>query len=120
MEVLPLKKVHEANVAAEAYRMLTELGYSVLLQYECMTYDGKQCYLDMVLIIDNHVELIVEFKNLINYPHQSGQLSKIVSDPQLIKYLSLGPPVYLCNGFESILELVEFILLNYPINGPQN
>jgi hypothetical protein len=104
-------RLHEANVAAEAYSILKQFGYNVLLQYECITDEGVQCYLDLVLIIDGKIVLIVEFKNRKFYPYESGIIFES-TDKQLNKYLKLGPPLYLCNGFNCLPDLVDYITDN--------
>jgi ubiquinone/menaquinone biosynthesis C-methylase UbiE len=91
MRFIP-RKVSEANVQAEFYRVCKEAGITCFLEYLSSWNGTPGCRFDCVIVQNGLIKAIIEVKS-----------RKRVKEPKKMKkYRIFGVPVLLVEGYESI------------------
>lgn len=96
------KRISEANIQAECYHRLRNLGINCYLEYKL-----QHCRLDMVIVVnENTIACIVEFKS------RTKDLT-LRKGKQYTKYKALGFPLLYCHHMDEIdatITLIQHIL----------
>lgn len=94
MEFKPPKTPHEANLTAEVYRRLKNVGVEVYISYRI-----KGSEFDLVVFRDGHIKAIYEMKTSRDHYRKKGS--------QFRRYLGNLAPLFIVVGFEGITEAVD-------------
>ena len=95
-------KISEAQIQAECYRRLRNLGIEVYLEYK-----HRNCRFDLVVVENGEIVVIVEIKN-----HQRHyDPARTFKTKQFKKYSSLGIPLVYCLSWDELEKTISQILL---------
>ena len=100
MKFTPKKRISEANIQAEVYYRLKRLGINCYLEYK-----HEHCRFDMVIVNDDDIIAIIEFKSRIK---KIGIIN--TQSRQYNRYLSYGLPIIYCTCMDEVDKTVIAIL----------
>lgn len=90
------KRLPEANIQAELYKQLTNLGFHVMLEYK-----HENSRFDIIVYSKGQIDCIIEVK----------RSSKAKTDTkQLDKYRSFGITVLVCLGWSDISRVKQLVM----------
>jgi hypothetical protein len=104
MEFERPKRIPEANIQAEIYKRLKELGIESILEYKFKEFKLRA---DLIIIKNDEIICACEIKSW-SKPREINSQGK-----QFQKYLKLGIPVFYCGRFEKIDYLIKEIIELY-------
>ena len=96
----PTVRVTEANIVAECYHRLKNLGIESYLAYKL-----ESSLFDMVIVKNNEIHIIIEFKSRTYKNMDKHRFSK-----QLMKYTQYNVPVLVCTHMDKIDITIKQIL----------
>ena len=103
MQFIRPRRIPEANIQAEIYKRLKELGIESMLEYRFKEFRLRA---DLIVIKNNEVLCACEVKSRVcKRPMTYGK--------QFQKYLKLGIPIFYCLNLQEIDKIVEKIVVLY-------
>ena len=103
MRFIRPKRIPEANVQAEIYRLLRNKGIKCCLEYRVEVPEyNNHLRADIAIINGDDIACLVEVKS-----RKNGKINK--EGRQYKKYISLGVPVIYCLSFKEVGHCVDEI-----------
>lgn len=103
MDFVMPRRIPEANIQAEIYRRLKELGVQSILEYR---FKSLHLRADLIIIKENKIICACEVKSRVSKrPMTYGK--------QFQKYLKLGVPIFYCLNLNEIDKTIQRIFVLY-------